>query len=83
MPFIRKLDRAGAHWRTHAGANDIELQEWDADTYRTWMELAREEERNGTRVTGLGVCMFLLCRMSLQCSYDALLQALVKERNLR
>lgn len=60
IPFIRKLDRAGTHWRTHVRANDVEPEELDADTYRSWMGLAQKEERSKKRVTGLGVCMSLL-----------------------
>ncbi|KAJ8609208.1 hypothetical protein MRB53_039244 [Persea americana] len=38
---------AGAHWRTHAKAADVEQCRWDIETYRAWGELVDDEERRG------------------------------------
>ena len=48
--------RAGAHWRTHALTEEVELCAWDTDTYRAW-ELQVEEEKRQSRIgeSGLGV----------------------------
>lgn len=43
--------RAGAHWRTHAEKNEPELCGWEAETYRDWMGMGREERAR----CGLGV----------------------------
>ncbi|MCJ1298753.1 hypothetical protein MMC08_001543 [Hypocenomyce scalaris] len=34
---------AGAHWRTHAAAHEKELCEWDAETYRYWIDVVKQE----------------------------------------
>ncbi|MCJ1438906.1 hypothetical protein MMC27_008296 [Xylographa pallens] len=49
-------DWAGAHWRTHASAEQTELCEWDTETYRVWGEMVKQEEREGRKgESGLGV----------------------------
>ncbi|MCJ1378965.1 hypothetical protein MMC17_002064 [Xylographa soralifera] len=49
-------DWAGAHWRTHASAEEKELCEWDTETYRVWGEMVKQEEREGRKGEGgLGV----------------------------
>ncbi|MCJ1282259.1 hypothetical protein MMC26_001582 [Xylographa opegraphella] len=49
-------DWAGAHWRTHASAEEKELCEWDTETYRAWGEMLKQEEREGRKgKSGLGV----------------------------
>ena len=34
--------RAGAQWRTHAGPNDKEQQEWDLQTYDEWTKMIED-----------------------------------------
>lgn len=57
-PFIiqdwdaKSTKRAGAHWRSHAGPDELEQQRWDTKTYREWMETVRKGD--GERA-GLGV----------------------------
>ena len=46
--------RAGAQWRSHAVKNEIEEQEWDAETYREWMEIVTRGEGEEA---GLGVSL--------------------------
>ncbi|MCJ1402428.1 hypothetical protein MMC11_005648 [Xylographa trunciseda] len=49
-------DWAGAHWRTHASAEDEELCEWDTRTYRVWKEMVKQEEKEGRKgESGLAV----------------------------
>ncbi|MCJ1392622.1 hypothetical protein MMC18_005492 [Xylographa bjoerkii] len=49
-------DWAGAHWRTHASAEEKELCEWDTETYRVWGEMVKQEEREGRKgESGLAV----------------------------
>ncbi|KAF6234518.1 hypothetical protein HO173_007143 [Letharia columbiana] len=43
---------AGGQWRSHAKAHETELQGWDAETYKEWMDMVRRGK--GTEV-GLGV----------------------------
>lgn len=43
---------AGGQWRTHAKAHETELQRWDAETYKEWMDMVRRGE--GTEA-GLGI----------------------------
>ncbi|KAH0537001.1 hypothetical protein FGG08_006173 [Glutinoglossum americanum] len=54
--------RAGAHWRTQATANEIELAQWDRETYEYWLSVVAREEasrRDGFGVgdSGLKVCV--------------------------
>ncbi|KAF2144225.1 uncharacterized protein K452DRAFT_285474 [Aplosporella prunicola CBS 121167] len=44
---------AGAQWRTHAGKNDIEAQEWDMASYNTWLNMLEEEGTDVSHKTGL------------------------------
>jgi D-amino-acid oxidase len=37
-------DRAGAHWRSHAGKEDLEQQQWDTETYKHMLEVIKTEE---------------------------------------
>ncbi|KAF2434603.1 nucleotide-binding domain-containing protein [Tothia fuscella] len=48
---------AGAQWRSHAAANDIEQQKWDIETYNYWLSIiARELNKPETTVkSGLGI----------------------------
>lgn len=46
--------RAGAIWRSHARAEDVERCEWDAESYRVWMRVV-EEEPDGAREMGIEV----------------------------
>lgn len=50
--LIYDIRRAGAQWRTHAQADEVEQQLWDAQTYREWMGIVRRGEGEKT---GLGV----------------------------
>jgi hypothetical protein len=36
-------DRAGGHWRSHAGEIDCEQQRWDTETYNHWLQLIGKE----------------------------------------
>lgn len=61
LKLARLSLRAGAQWRTHATETEADLQEWDIETYSSWMETAREEERMGRSESGIGVrcsCFF-------------------------
>lgn len=42
--LIYDIRRAGAQWRTHAKADEVEQQLWDAQTYREWMGIVRRGE---------------------------------------
>jgi len=48
--------RAGAHWRTHANADDTEQCDWDVQTYKAWKTLLEIEavdssvEKSGLKV---------------------------------
>ncbi|OJD36049.1 d-amino acid oxidase [Diplodia corticola] len=35
---------AGAQWRTHATAEDKEIQEWDIESYNTWLDMVEKEK---------------------------------------
>ena len=45
--------RAGAQWRSHAKADEEELQVWEAATYEEWMGMVRmgEGEEAGLAVS--------------------------------
>lgn len=36
-------ERAGAHWRTSATSSEIELCDWDIQTYHWWVDIMNEE----------------------------------------
>ncbi|PNS15268.1 D-amino-acid oxidase [Sphaceloma murrayae] len=47
---------AGAHWRTHAGSEDIREQKWDLETYEEWMkQIESERTVKGRDALGLKV----------------------------
>ncbi|OAL48212.1 nucleotide-binding domain-containing protein [Pyrenochaeta sp. DS3sAY3a] len=46
---------AGAIWRSHAAAGDVERCEWDMESYRVWMRVA-EEEPEQAREMGIEKC---------------------------
>ncbi|CAZ85389.1 unnamed protein product [Tuber melanosporum] len=39
--------KAGAHWRTHAGPDDLQGQRFDKETYEYWLELVKRDEDTG------------------------------------
>ncbi|KAF1816807.1 FAD dependent oxidoreductase [Eremomyces bilateralis CBS 781.70] len=38
---------AGAQWRSFATENEVELQQWDSESYRHWLKVIEEEEATG------------------------------------
>lgn len=40
--------RAGAIWRSNALPNEHELQQWDHESYRTWLKLASSDKEEAT-----------------------------------
>lgn len=63
-----RFNRAGAHWRTHAAAEDKEVCGWDAETYGEWSGMSGEEKgRAGVKVSffpvqveGMSTCFLFL-----------------------
>jgi glycine/D-amino acid oxidase-like deaminating enzyme len=49
---------AGAHWRSHASAHEVEQCDWDIQSYDYFVKLMEEESRNpelprsGVKVSG-------------------------------
>ncbi|KAF1967372.1 nucleotide-binding domain-containing protein [Bimuria novae-zelandiae CBS 107.79] len=48
---------AGAHWRSHAGEDDLEQQQWDTETYKHMLEIIEKEARDegGGLLSGLAL----------------------------
>jgi hypothetical protein len=42
------VTRAGAHWRSHANKSDLELQQWDKETYKHMQGVIENEKANPT-----------------------------------
>lgn len=51
-------NRAGAHWRSHAGKADLEQQQWDTETYKHMLDVIEKEgsEPDPSSLSGLAVC---------------------------
>ncbi|KAI9864107.1 MAG: hypothetical protein M1813_003424 [Trichoglossum hirsutum] len=52
---------AGAHWRTHATADEPELIQWDKETFEHWLSLVAEEgasKRDGLEVGESGLKLY-------------------------
>ncbi|KAL1624583.1 hypothetical protein SLS54_003926 [Diplodia seriata] len=49
---------AGAQWRTHATAEDKEIQEWDIESYNIWLDMVEKEKSQASFATKSGVEKF-------------------------
>lgn len=47
--------RAGAQWRTHALAEDSEIQQWDIESYNLWLDQAEKEKSQAAFATKSGL----------------------------
>ncbi|KKY23325.1 putative d-amino-acid oxidase [Diplodia seriata] len=52
------MSRAGAQWRTHATAEDKEIQEWDIESYNIWLDMVEKEKSQASFATKSGVEKF-------------------------
>lgn len=58
--WIRHLNytdiaRAGAQWRTHATAEDKEIQQWDIESYNIWLDMVEKEKSQASFATKSGL----------------------------
>lgn len=49
------VGRAGAQWRTHATAEDKEIQEWDIESYNIWLDMVEKEKSQASFATKSGL----------------------------
>ncbi|KAK0659686.1 D-amino-acid oxidase [Lasiodiplodia hormozganensis] len=49
---------AGAQWRTHATAEDKEIQQWDIESYNIWLDMVEKEKSQASFATKSGLEKF-------------------------
>ncbi|KAL1625609.1 hypothetical protein SLS56_007268 [Neofusicoccum ribis] len=51
--------RAGAQWRTHATAEDKEIQQWDIESYNVWFDWVEKEKTQAAFATKSGLEIYI------------------------